>query len=90
MNKAELVEAIAKETGSSKAQTEKGLNAALNVIKKALKKGESVTLIGFGTLTVKKRAKRNGINPQTKKKIVIPAKNVPVFRPGKELKEAVK
>ena len=89
MNKAELVEAIAKETGASKARSEKGLKAALAIITKELKKGKSVQLIGFGTFAVKKRAARKGFNPATGEKIRIKAKKVPVFKPGAALKDAV-
>lgn len=89
MNKAQLVDAIAKKTGESKASTERGLNAALEAITKELKKGKSVQLVGFGTFSVKKRAARAGVNPATGQKIKIKAKKVPAFKAGAKLKGAV-
>ncbi len=92
MNKAELVEAIAKETGASKAKVEAGLKAAIAVITKQLSKRDgsgTVQLIGFGTFSVKKRSARKGINPATGEKIRIKAKKVPVFKAGASLKDAV-
>ncbi|HOO56363.1 MAG TPA: HU family DNA-binding protein [bacterium] len=89
MNKAELVEQIAKETGASKAKVELGLKAAIAVITKELKKKGSVQLIGFGTFAVKERAARKGLNPATGEKIRIPKKKVPVFKAGAALKDAV-
>lgn len=86
MNKGQLVEAIAKRTGSSKAAAEKGLNAARDSIKGTLKKGNSVRLLGFGTFLVKRRAARVGINPQTNAKMRIKAKKVPVFCAGAVLR----
>jgi DNA-binding protein HU-beta len=89
MNKADLIEAVARVT-----KTKKEANAAveciLDTITRSLKKKEDVTLIGFGTFTVKKRKARNGRNPQTGDTIKIKAKSVPAFRPGKALKDAVK
>lgn len=90
MNKAQLVDAIAKKTGDSKAAAERGLNSALDAIKAALKKGDTVQLIGFGSFAVKTRKARKGINPQTKERINIKQKKVPVFRAGAELKKLVK
>ncbi len=90
MNKAELVEAVAKGCDCSKAVAGGCVDAALGAISKSLKKGDGVTLVGFGTFSVRKRAARTGRNPQTGKEIKIPAKKVPVFKPGKELKAAVK
>lgn len=90
MNKSQLVEAICKETGRPKAAVEKGINATIAVITKALKKGDSVQLVGFGTFTVKKRAARTGVNPSTGAKIKIKAKKVPAFKAGAQLKDAVK
>jgi len=89
MNKAELIEEIAKVT-SSKKEAEAALGATLAAIQKALKKGNSVTLVGFGTFSVSKRKARKGRNPQTGEAIKIAAKKVPVFKGGKGLKEAVK
>jgi DNA-binding protein HU-beta len=90
VNKAELVEAVAKGCGCSKAGAAGCMDAMLGAVTKALKKGDSVTLVGFGTFSVRKRAARTGRNPQTGREIKIPAKKVPVFKPGKELKAAVK
>ncbi|MEW6685409.1 MAG: HU family DNA-binding protein [Candidatus Edwardsbacteria bacterium] len=89
MNKAELVDAISKVT-CTKSEAAAAVDAVIENITKALKKGDSVTLVGFGTFSVKKRAARVGRNPQTGKEIKIPAKKVPVFKAGKELKLAVK
>ncbi len=89
MNKAELIEAVAKET-CTKAEAGNAVNLVFDTIAKALKKGDSVTLVGFGTFVVRKRKARIGRNPQTGKEIKIPAKKVPAFKPGKELKNAVK
>jgi nucleoid DNA-binding protein len=89
MNKQDLVTEVAKAT-CSKAEAEKALDAVLGAIKKSLKKGESVTLVGFGTFSVTKRAARKGRNPQTGATIKIAAKKVPKFTAGKALKDAVK
>ncbi len=89
MNKAELIEVVAKET-CTKAEAAAAVNGVLDAIAKALKKGDTVTLVGFGTFTVKKRKARIGRNPQTGKEIKIAAKKVPAFKPGKELKDMVK
>ena len=89
MNKAELIEAVAKET-CTKVEAANAVNMVFDTIAKALKKGDSVTLVGFGTFVVRKRKARIGRNPQTGKKINIPAKKVPAFKPGKELKNAVR
>ena len=83
MNKAQLIEAIAKTSKLTKVDVETTLNAALDAIKKSVKKGEDVTLIGFGTFTRSKRKARMGRNPQTGKEIKIPAMTVPKFRPGR-------
>ncbi|MEN6318562.1 MAG: HU family DNA-binding protein [Syntrophaceae bacterium] len=89
MNKQDLVTEVAKFT-CTKAEAGKALDAVLAAIKKSLKKGDKVTLIGFGTFSVAKRAARKGRNPQTGKEIKIAAKKVPKFAAGKGLKEAVK
>ncbi|HAD81362.1 MAG: DNA-binding protein HU [Candidatus Edwardsbacteria bacterium RIFOXYD12_FULL_50_11] len=89
MNKAELIEAVAKVT-CTKAEAGNAVNAVIDNIAKALKKGDSVTLVGFGTFSVKKRKARIGRNPQTGKEIKIAAKKVPAFKPGKELKDTVR
>ena len=89
MNKSDLIEEVAKVTCSKK-EAELALGATLAAIQKALKKGNTVTLVGFGTFDVKKRKARTGRNPQTGKEIKIAAKKVPVFKAGKGLKDAVK
>lgn len=89
MNKTELIDAIAKEAGLTKADAGKALNALTDSVTKALKKGENVTLIGFGTFKVTKRAARTGRNPQTGKEIKIAARKAPGFTAGKALKDAV-
>lgn len=89
MNKPELIGAIAEKTGMKKKDVEAMLDAFIEVVKEALKKGDKVALIGFGTWATRERAKRNGVNPRTGKKISIPAKVVPYFKVGKELKDAV-
>ena len=90
MNKAELVESISKITSQTKADTERTLDALINVVTKNIKKKDGVKLVGFGTFAVSNRKARVGRNPQTGEEIQIPARKVPVFRPGKELKEAVR
>ncbi len=89
MNKTELVEAIAKETDLSKAAAERALNAVVASVTKAVASGESVSLIGFGTFSVSKRAAREGRNPRTGEPIKIAARTVPVFKPGAGFKDAV-
>ncbi len=90
MNKAELIERIATETKSSKAHAELVLDCAIDAIKKTVKKGDDVKLVGFGTFTKAKRKARTGRNPQTGKPIKIPASWAPKFRPGAEFKNLVK
>ncbi len=89
MTKQEFVNAIASESGLSKTDTEKALNATTEAIKNALSKGESVQLIGFGTFSISERAARTGRNPQTGKEIQIAAKKVAKFKPGKALDETI-
>ena len=89
MNKLDLVNAISKETGVSKKVADQALAAVLDSIKEGLKKGEKVSLVGFGTFETRKRAARKGRNPQTGKEMKIEAKTVPAFRPGKALKDSV-
>ena len=89
VNKAELIEAVAKET-CTKTEAAKAVHVVFDSITKALKKGDSVTLVGFGTFVVRKRKARIGRNPQTGKKINIAAKKVAVFKAGQELKNMVK
>mgnify|MGYP003306126516 CR=1 FL=1 len=90
MNKAELVAAVAEKTNFTKKDAEVAINAVVASIEEALVKGEKVQLIGFGTFEVRHRAARKGRNPQTGDEIEIPASEVPAFKPGKALKEAVK
>ena len=89
MNKAELIAITAEKTGMSKKDTEVVITAALDVITDALTEQEKVQLVGFGAFEVKSRAARLGRNPKTKETIEIPASKVPVFKPGKALKDAV-
>lgn len=90
MNKAQLIEKIAAETKVSKTQAEAILDCAVENIKKAVKKGDDVKLVGFGTFTKAKRKARTGRNPQTGKAIKIPAAWTPKFRAGSEFKTMVK
>jgi DNA-binding protein HU-beta len=89
MNKSELVEAVAKYADISKAAAEKAIDGTLGSIRGSLKKGSSVTLVGFGTFRVAKRAARIGRNPRTGEAIKIKAARVPKFSAGKALKDAV-
>ena len=89
MNKAELINAVAAAADVSKKDAEAVITAALETITAALKEGEKVQLVGFGSFEVKKRAARTGRNPKTKEAIEIPASAVPVFKAGKALKDAV-
>lgn len=89
MNKTELVAAIAETTKLTKKDSENALNAALDTISEALKNGDKVQLIGFGSFETKKRAARAGRNPKTKAAIEIPASTHPTFKAGKALKDIV-
>lgn len=89
MNKAELVAKIAEESKLTKKAAETALEAFVTSVETALKNGEKVQLIGFGTFEVRQRAARKGRNPQTKAEIKIPASKAPVFKAGKALKELV-
>ncbi len=89
MNKTELVEYIAKSADISKASATRAVDAALQAITESLKKGESVTLVGFGTFDVGERSARTGRNPRTGETIQISSAKQPKFRPGKQLKDAV-
>lgn len=84
MNKAELIDAIASDAGITKAQANEALDSFTSTITAALKKGDRVTLVGFGTFSVSERAARNGRNPQTGEVIKIKARKVPKFKAGKE------
>ena len=90
MTKAELITSIGKEAKISKASAEKALNAFTTAVMKTLKKGDKLTLTGFGTFSVAKRKARAGRNPQTGKEIKIPATKVAKFKAGNLLKSAVK
>jgi len=90
MNKKELVESMAGAAEISKAAAEKALNGMLMSVTGALSKGDKVTLVGFGTFSVVKRAKRKAKNPRTGEIIKIPAKKVAKFKPGSKLADAVK
>lgn len=89
MNKADLVGKIAVETGMTKKDAEKFVGAFFETIESALKAGDKVQLIGFGTFEVRERQARKGRNPQTGAEIDIPAARIPAFKPGKALKDAV-
>jgi DNA-binding protein HU-beta len=89
MNKTELIAAAAEKTGMSKKDTEAVVTAAIDAIVASLTEGEKVQLVGFGAFEIKARAERIGRNPRTKEEIKIPASKVPVFKPGKALKDAV-
>ena len=89
MNKTDLIDALSSKTSTTKKVAEENLNAFVDVITEALKNGEKVQLVGFGTFETKTRAARKGINPQTKEEIKIPASTVPAFKAGKALKDAV-
>lgn len=89
MNKTELINAIAEKGGLSKVDSKKAVDAFMEVVTDALKKNDKVSLIGFGTFSVKENPARTGINPATKQKIEIPAKKVAKFKAGAELSSAV-
>lgn len=89
MNKTELIEYIAKQTELTKADSGRALEATIEAVTKTLKKKDSVTLVGFGTFSVSRRAARKGRNPQTGEEIKIKASNVAKFKPGKSLKDAI-
>lgn len=89
MNKSDLIDHIAKQADISKAAAGRALEALVGGVRASLKKGNSVTIVGFGTFSVSKRAARTGRNPRTKEPIRIKAAKVPKFRPGKALKDSV-
>ncbi len=89
MNKAELIAAVAAQTGETKKNAEATINSFVDVVTEALAKGDKVQLVGFGSFEVRKRAARKGRNPQTKEEIKIPASKAPVFKAGKALKDLV-
>ncbi|QSX23769.1 HU family DNA-binding protein [Priestia megaterium] len=90
MNKTELVDAVATQAELSKQDAKKAVEALFETISNTLAKEEKIQLIGFGTFEVRERAARTGRNPQTGEEMTIPASKVPTFKPGKELKAAVK
>ena len=89
MNKTDLINSMASKSGLSKKNCEAAANAFIASVEEALKAGEKVVLVGFGTFEVRERATRKGRNPKTKKEITIPAKKAPVFKAGKGLKDTV-
>jgi len=89
MTKAELITMVAEKSGTTKKQADIALSAVIDSITETLANGEKVQLVGFGTFEVRERAAREGVNPQNKKKIKIPAAKVPAFKAGRALKEAV-
>jgi len=90
MTKTELVEKVSAQSGLSKADSGRALDAVIDSVKGALKKGQKVTLVGFGSFYVSKRKSRKGRNPRTGQEIKIPAMKVPKFTAGKMLKDAIK
>lgn len=90
MNKAGLIAAMAEKAGLSKKDTEKALAAFTATVEEALKGGDKVQLVGFGTFEVRQREARTGINPSTKESIEIPASKVPAFKAGQALKDSLK
>lgn len=89
MNKAQLIELVAEKTKSTKTQSELILDATLKVIQEALKKGDEVKLVGFGTFSKTTRKSRQGRNPKTGETVKIPSAHIPRFKPGKDLKDAL-
>ncbi|MCE5223908.1 HU family DNA-binding protein [bacterium] len=89
MTKTELVKEVAKKTKAPQKEVEAVLSNFFDTVKLSVKKGDKVAIIGFGNFEAKKRAQRTGVNPKTRKKMTIPEKRVPVFRPGKAFKEIV-
>ena len=90
MKKAELIDAVATKSELTKQDTKKAVDALFEKISNTLANEEKIQLIGFGTFEVRERAARTGRNPQTGEEMMIPASKVPAFKPGKELKEALK
>ena len=89
MTKVELIAAVTADAGLTKKDAEKAVNSVVNAITEALKQGDKVSLVGFGTFEVRERPERKGRNPQTKQEIVIPASKLPAFKAGKALKDSV-
>ncbi|MED4026328.1 HU family DNA-binding protein [Priestia megaterium] len=90
MKKTELIDAVATKIELTKQDSKKAIDALFETISNTLSKEEKIQLLGFGTFEVRNRAERTGRNPQTGEEMIIPASKVPAFKPGKELKEAVK
>ncbi|MFE8065311.1 HU family DNA-binding protein [Priestia megaterium] len=90
MNKTELVDAVATKAELTKQDSKKAIDALFETISNTLAKEEKIQLVGFGTFEIRERAERTGRNPQTGEEMTIPASKAPAFKPGKELKEAVK
>jgi len=90
MNKVELIAAVAEKSGLKKKDAELAVNSLLDTIEEALKAGDKVQLIGFGTFETRTRSARSGRNPKTGEEITIPESVVPAFKPGNKLKEATK
>jgi DNA-binding protein HU-beta len=90
MQKTDFIKAVAEKTGATQKTTAEVVNAAIEVISAALARGEKVTLTGFGTFEVRERSAREGVNPQTRAKITIPASKTPGFSASSTLKDAVK
>ncbi len=90
MNRTELINSLSEETTFSKKDIARVLESFTRIVERSLKKGEKVSLTGFGTFSASRRPARNGINPSTKQRIKIPAVNVPKFKAGKNLREVVK
>lgn len=90
MNKSEMISAIAEKTGFSKKAADVAVGAFFSTLAEAMKNGDKVSIIGFGTFEVKDRAAREGINPKTKERIHIAATKVPAFKAGKTLKDSLK
>ncbi|MBE5102282.1 MULTISPECIES: HU family DNA-binding protein [Priestia] len=90
MNKAELIDAVATKSDLTKQDSKKAVDALFETISNTLAEEEKIQLLGFGTFEVRERAERTGRNPQTGEEMTIPASKVPAFKPGKELKEAIK
>lgn len=89
MNKGEFISAVAQESGLTKADADRAVEAMFNVIKETLKSGDTVSLVGFGTFLARERAARTGRNPRTGESIEIKASTVPAFKAGKALRDAL-
>jgi DNA-binding protein HU-beta len=90
MNKSELINSLSEETAFSKKDVSRVLDSLTRIIERSLKKGEKVSITGFGAFWISRRPERKGINPATKERINLPAVNIPRFKPGKNLREIVR